>query len=370
MTRDQIQAAIDACAAAGGGVVTLPWGETTIPTGNPLIVNSECVRIEGSGWNQLAGAGNGTILTGTGTLIKFTGYAARGSQLRNIAFTQSLGAVPPDTGSWGPAVQDHAVVFENGACGIIENVHFPHCSQGIKLQTVGQMRVRNVRGWFLDNAIQSDDQQDVTHIDGVHAWPGWYYPAKKPVVLAQQARLTVLKLGRVDGLSARGIFGLNAKFGIHLLDMGAGIARGWHFDDVYFDFTNVGVYSQQAGGFGHINNYQFQGEDFSLAGSGAVIPYSAALILSSGGKVTIGKLVVDDSGWCPVQLDGAGNWAKFGFVEGNNWCVTNPAMPFFWINSATSSVVVLDGAAHILALGRDLVGGGGAVGYPALTYAT
>ena len=347
-TRAAIQTAIDALGAAGG-TVTLP--PAVINLDGPVIINPTTaaqgpITLQGSGWDETTGSGNGTQLTGTGNLILADGVDARGLTLRDFSVVQTLPTAPL-TGTYDPPAQVHAIQVMNLMGTVtLDNIHIPVCSQGILVQSTGRARISRISGHALDNLITLDGCTDAVRLSDVHHWP-WNRNDSVAVKAATLARCSVIRIGRVDGLMADRLFGLNCNaflhfFGSTLPSVGAlKFANLFTIGSAYADFSRHGVYVDPPaeggkGPSGHFNHLKFQGEDYTNPpGTGTALAWSRAVSLNGNAHITFARVHVDDCGSCPLWAVGAGNYLGVAELSAVNWGTDAPGLGFVYADAGS-----------------------------------
>ncbi|HVK18986.1 MAG TPA: glycosyl hydrolase family 28-related protein [Fimbriiglobus sp.] len=269
-----IQAAIDAAATHGGGVVWLPPGTYRLRAG--LRVTRQ-VQIVGAGWPTHWQPGQAN--PGTWLLVDAPGFAAvtlaaPGAVLRDVAFV--YGQPPPRPG-WEPGDFPPAIhVLASDV--LIENVHLFNPTNGIWVNNprgvVGRVTLDRIWGQPLVEGIRINNARDVVKVTNLHLWPFWSDVLAKEeaaVVRAFQYRLSVgVRCGRVDNPQFSNVF----VFGYH---------RGFHFEtstvpsqegstskflisSADLDYCTIGVEVSGEQTTGMLVNVNTQGHEGGVAG--------------------------------------------------------------------------------------------------------
>ena len=218
-----IQAAIDAMAASGGGV--LEFGPRTYRLASPVVISGVSVILQGAGFTEGPTVASGTWLTidATGfTPFTFTGVAARGSVVRDLAIRQTHAAAQAP--GWAPT--DYDFVFRIQDClGAVDfdNVFLCAVNRGIWCDNSGRLTIQRLRGQVFTTGIEMDRAYDVSRIEHVHFWP--FATANDDVVRWQQQNQDTLVFRRVDGLFMDDVFVLGARAAVRFA--GSAFGADW-----------------------------------------------------------------------------------------------------------------------------------------------
>ena len=168
-----IQAAVNDLKAKGGG--TLSFGPKVYRIASAVVLDGATVRLQGAGFTEGAGPGQGTWLriTSTGfTPFTFTGSNSRGAGIRDIAVQQTHGATLD--GSWAPTAYDHVFRVEDCLGGVdFDNVFLGNVNRGIYCRNSGRLDIRRLRGQVFTTGIEIDQCYDIPRIHNVHFWTFW-----------------------------------------------------------------------------------------------------------------------------------------------------------------------------------------------------
>ncbi|CAH0220359.1 glycoside hydrolase family 55 protein [Roseomonas sp. CECT 9278] len=299
-----IQAAIDALSAGAGGV--LEFGARAYRIGSPIVVNNAAIIFQGAGFTEGPSVASGTWLTinQTGfTPFTFTGTAARGSVVRDLAVRQTHTA--PIGPSWAPT--DYDFVFRVQDClGAVDfdNVFLCAINRGIWIDNSGRFNIQRLRGQVYTTGIEIDRGFDAGRIQHVHFWP--FASAADDVVRWQQANQDAIVLRRVDGIFMDDLFVFGARSGLRFTSSASGTARKFYIGSYYSDFTQYGAWIDGTNVVGQIANATTQSELFNSGG--AVYPGGSGIrIDGSNVRLQIGNFRADDSESNAIRINGTGN---------------------------------------------------------------
>jgi hypothetical protein len=299
-----IQAAIDALAANGGGV--LEFGPRAYRISSPIVVNSAAIIFQGAGFTEGPNVADGTWLTinQTGfTPFTFTGTAARGSIVRDLAVRQVHTA--PIGPSWAPT--DYDFVFRVQDClGAVDfdNVFLCAINRGIWIDNSGRFNIQRLRGQVYTTGIEVDRGFDAGRMQHVHFWP--FASAAVDVVRWQQANQDSIVLRRVDGIFMDDLFLFGARSGLRFSSSVSGSARKFYVGNYYSDFTRYGIWIDGTGVVGQIANITTQSELFDSGGA-AYVGGSGIRIDGNNTRLQIGNIRVDDAESNSIRVNGTGN---------------------------------------------------------------
>jgi hypothetical protein len=299
-----IQAAIDAMAASGGGV--LEFGPRTYRLASPVVVSGVSVILQGAGFTEGPTVASGTWLTidATGfTPFTFTGVAARGSVVRDLAIRQTHAAAQAP--GWAPT--DYDFVFRIQDClGAVDfdNVFLCAVNRGIWCDNSGRLTIQRLRGQVFTTGIEMDRAYDVSRIEHVHFWP--FATANDDVVRWQQQNQDTLVFRRVDGLFMDDVFVLGARAAVRFAASAFGATTKFYIGSLYADFAQLGILVDGDGVEGQIANATTQGELWNAAGQ--PLAGSAGLrVDGNGARIQVANLRVDDAESNAIRVNGANN---------------------------------------------------------------
>ncbi|WP_198373258.1 glycosyl hydrolase family 28-related protein [Roseomonas rosulenta] len=299
-----IQAAVDALAANGGGVLQV--GPRAYRIGTPVVVNSAAIVLQGAGFNEGPNAASGTWLTisQTGfTPFTFTGAATRGSVVRDLAVRQTHSAtVGP---AWTPTNYDFVFRIQDCLGGIdFDNVMLCGINRGIWIDNSGRFNIQRLRGQVYTTGIEIDRSYETGRIQHLHFWP-FAQPADD-VVRWQQANQDAVVLRRVDGIFMDDLFVFAARSGLRFTSSASGIAQKFYIGSYYSDFTQYGLWVDGNNVAGQIANITTQSELFN-AGGAAYAGGQGIRIDGNNARIQIGNLRVDDAESNAIRVNGTGN---------------------------------------------------------------
>lgn len=166
-----IQAAITALAAKNGGI--LYFDAKTYRLASAVVINNVAVRLQGQGFVEGPTPGNGTwfLIDATGfTPFTFTGAAARGGGIADIAFYQTHTAT--QNASWAPTNYDYVIRIQDCVGGVdLSNLYLCAINNGIYCDNSGRLDIHRLRGQVFTNGLTLDDAYDACRIRSVHFWP-------------------------------------------------------------------------------------------------------------------------------------------------------------------------------------------------------
>jgi len=314
-----IQAAINSLGTAGG-VVQL--GPRTYRLASAIVITNTSVRLQGAGFNEGGGPGNGTWLTvdQTGfTPITFTGVAARGSVLRDIAFRQSHTAT--QNASWAPTNYDYLIRVTDCLGGVdFDNVMLSGINRGIFVRNSGRTDFRRMRGQVFTTGIEIDESYDTGRIQNLHFWPFW--SANDHVVRWQQANGDALIFRRCDGVFVDQAFVLGYRSMFRFSSSAAGYTQKFSIGQAYADFVRHGVWVEAAGTDGQIDAMTVQCEIFNAGGA----PLAGSIgiyVNTSSSKLQIGTLRIDDAEDNPIRIEQHSNRLDIGSLRCVNFNLRN-----------------------------------------------
>jgi hypothetical protein len=298
-----IQAAINALGTAGGVV---QFGPRTYRIASAIVINSNSVRLQGAGFTEGGGPGQGTWMTVdlTGfTPFTFSGVSARGSVVRDIAFRQNHTAAL--NASWAPTNYDYLFRVTDCLGGIdFDNVMLSGINRGIFVRNSGRTDFRRIRGQVFTTGIEIDEGYDTSRILNLHLWPFW--SADNNVVRWQQANGDALVFRRCDGVFVDQAFALGYRSMFRFTSSAAGFTQKFSIGQAYADFVRHGIWIDAAGTDGQVDAMTVQCEIFNAGG--APLPGSIGIYVNTNAsRVQIGTLRIDDAEDNPIRIEGADN---------------------------------------------------------------
>jgi hypothetical protein len=285
-----IQAAINSLRGAGGGVVQ--FGPKTYRLASAVVVDGVAVRLEGAGFTEGPGPGDGTWLAvdQTGfTPITFTGVGARGSVMRDIAVVQAQN--PNFTVGWTPVNYDWFFRIQDCLGGVdFDNIFLCAVTRGFYCYNSGRTDFRRIRGQVFSCGIEVDEALDVPRMSNIHFWPFW--SADNNVMTYQQSVGDAIVFKRADGPFIDQAFVLGYRSMFRFSQSASGWTTKFYINSAYADFCRYGVLIDSYGVDGLIANLTTQGELW--AGGGPSLASSVGILISSDNcRLQIGNLRVD-----------------------------------------------------------------------------
>ena len=314
-----IQAAINAL-GAGGGVVQ--FGPRTYRIASAITINSASVRLQGAGFTEGGRPGEGTWLTvdQTGfTPFTFSGIAARGSVVRDMAFRQSHTAT--QNASWAPTNYDFLFRVTDCLGGVdFDNVMLSGINRGIFVRNSGRTDFRRIRGQVFTTGIEIDEGYDTSRILNLHFWP--FFSANNNVVRWQQANGDALVFRRCDGVFVDQAFVLGYRSMFRFTSSAAGYTQKFSIGQAYADFVRHGIWIEAAGTDGQIDAMTVQCEIFNAGGA----PLAGSIgiyVNTNSSRVQIGSLRIDDAEDNPIRVEGHSNRLDIGALRCVNFNLRN-----------------------------------------------
>ncbi len=299
-----IQAAINSLRGTGGGVVQ--FGPKVYRLASAVVVDGVAVRLQGVGFTEGPGPGDGTWLAvgETGfTPVTFTGTGARGSAVRDIAVTQAQNTT--FNASWTPVDYDWFFRITDCLGGVdFDNVFLCNITRGFYCYNSGRTDFRRIRGQVFTCGIEVDLALDVPRMHNIHFWPFWN--SDNNVVRWQQANGDALVFKRADGPFIDQAFILGYRSGLRFTAGATGYTTKFYVNSAYTDFCKYGVLIDASGVDGLIANLSTQGEIFN-GGGPAVAGSCGILMTASDGRVQIGNLRIDAVEDNAIRLMGSNN---------------------------------------------------------------
>ena len=298
------QAAIDDLKTKGGG--TLFLGPRVYRIASPVVLNGATVRLQGAGFTEGPGAGQGTWLkiNTTGfTPFTFTGVNSRGAGLRDIAVQQTHGAALVN--GWAPTAYDYVFRVEDCLGGVdFDNIFLCNVNKGIYSRNSGRLDIRRLRGQVLTTGLEVDQCYDIPRIHSVHFWTFWTTNAL--VMAWQQANGDAMIFRRSDGVFIDQAFALGYRSMVRFGSSDSGVTTKFYIGQAYADFVKYGLWVEASGTDGQVANFTSHNEIFNAGG--APLPGSAAIqVDGSNTRVQIGNLRVDAVEDSPIRVGGTGN---------------------------------------------------------------
>lgn len=314
-----IQAAINALGTAGGVV---QFGPRTYRLASAITISGSSVRLQGAGFTEGGGPGEGTWLTVdlTGfTPITFTGAAARGSAVRDIAVRQTHNAT--QNAAWAPTNYDYVFRVTDCLGGVdFDNVMLSGVNRGIYCRNSGRSDFRRIRGQVFTAGIEIDESYDTSRIQNLHFWP--YWSANDNVVRWQQANGDALIFRRCDGVFVDQSFVLGYRSMFRFTSSAAGYTQKFSIGQAYADFVKHGLLVEAAGTDGQIDAMTVQCEIFNAGG--APLPGSIGIhVNTSASLIQIGSLRIDDAEDNPIRIEQHSNRIEIGALRCVNYNLRN-----------------------------------------------
>ncbi|TCZ60948.1 glycosyl hydrolase family 28-related protein [Roseicella aquatilis] len=299
-----IQAAINDLKAKGGG--TLSFGPRVYRIASPITVSDATIRLQGAGFTEGPGPGQGTWLriTTTGfTPFTFTGVYTRGSAVRDIAIQQRHAAALD--ANWVPTDYDFVFRVQDCLGGVdFDNVFFCNVNRGIYASNSGRLDIRRLRGQLLRTGVEIDQCYDIPRIHNLHFWTFW--TSHDNVVRWSQAYADAMVFRRCDGVFIDQAFALGYRSMFRFGASASGITTKFYIGQAYTDFCQYGLLVEGNGTDGQIANLTHQGEIFNA--NGAPIPGGTGIFVNaSNTRIQAGNLRIDAVESSAISVTGSNN---------------------------------------------------------------
>jgi hypothetical protein len=270
-----LQNAINAAAAAGGGVVWIPAGLYKQTT---AVNHTSGVVIQGASWGYNMGvAGIGS--PGRGTWIHIPAsmqvvpltLPGTNSTVRDLAYFHDQPT--PSGATWSPTLYPFVieVTGEVGVAGggstsggqnnLIENVLLFNAYNGVRQlqahtsagEASGRLFINRLWGQIFNIGIEIDFAGDVVKIENVHFWPFWDREAS--VQTFTKAHVTGILSYRSDNPIFSNIFMFSCFYGFYFGSNNHGVTSLFQMTNVDLDDAMFGVFVHGPGGVtGQITN--------------------------------------------------------------------------------------------------------------------
>lgn len=314
-----IQAAINDLAGKGGG--TLFLGPRTYRLATAVTVAGTQVVLQGAGFTEAGGPGQGTWLSIDSpafTPFTFSGVAARGSAVRDIAVTQAHStAFAP---GWAPTAYPYVFRVEDCLGGVeFDNLLLAAVHRGIYCRNAGRLDIRRLRGQVFASGVEIDECLDVPRLHNIHFWPFW--SAADDVVRWAQANGDAMTFRRCDGVFVDQAFalGYRSMFRFSASAAGApparaGVTTKFYIGQAYTDFTKHGLWIDASGVDGQVANLTTHGEIFNAAGA-TVAGSTGIQVDASNTRIQVANLRVDAVEDNAIRINGSGNRIDIGALR-------------------------------------------------------
>lgn len=315
LTQDEVQAALNAAGAAGGGIVFAPAGEYLIGDSAETYPSTYCP--EGDSWYGLL-IPAGVVLVGEGRATHFKRAVANplmmfiapngdGTQVRNLRIDGNATTYPyvGDTfGSGGGiGVESTSVTFDRET--VVDTVWIEDTpGYGIGVEW-GNHRGCTLRNIFIDGT--GSDGIDIKRmnsgafdayaitLDNIHVTNF----GRTATDVATQAGVDIRGFVTATNIHVRGVWGDRASAGIRMHATGGGVIGG-HFASVsnfYVDRDSGGQPStygilNNGAEFGSFSNGSVRGCHYNLT---AVGPYALFSAVRSNQAILVGLSITDDA---------------------------------------------------------------------------
>ena len=299
-----IQAAVNDLAGKGGGV--LHFGPKVYRLASAITINSAAILFQGAGFTEGPAPGHGTWLKIDSTSFvpfTFTGVAARGSGIRDLAVTQSHTAT--QDANWAPTNYGYVFRVEDCFGGVgFDNLYLVAVNRGIYARNSGRLDIRRLRGQVFTCGVEIDECYDVPRLHNIHFWTFWTSNAN--VIRWQQANGDAMLFRRSDGVFIDQAFALGYRSMFRFASSAAGITSKFYIGQAYSDFSKYGVLIEGNKTDGQIANLTTHGETFDTPGT-AIAGSAGVQVSANNCRVQIGNLRIDAVEDTPVRVDGTGN---------------------------------------------------------------
>lgn len=250
----EIQAAIDAAYATGGGVVFLPPTTAGYLCAGRLTVR-EGVTLQGA-WqapNMGVDGRIGSLSTARGSELRTTANAGSSSDTlsfitlnRNATLKGLSVFYPNQTKTNPPVVYPPAVCFApSGAAfehhnAAIVDVLLVNPYIGVWCVNHERPYIHGLYGEPLNTGIRVDKCTDAPRLENIQFWPFWTIDGSAPIQAYRLANAVAFDLGRTDELLTLNLFAFGYYRGMYFRDMGNGTSYGAH-SNLNMDFCVFGI---------------------------------------------------------------------------------------------------------------------------------
>ena len=328
-----IQAAINALKGLGGGVVR--FGPRVYRLASGISIDGVAVRLEGAGFTEGPGPSDGTWLkvdTTGFTPVTFTGVAARGSVVRDIAVAEVHGNT--QNAAWTPTGYDWFFRIVDCFGGVdFDNVFLSSVNKGFFCYNSGRTDFRRIRGQVFTCGIEVDQALDVPRLQNIHFWPFW--SASDGVLRWQQANGDALVFKRADGPFIDQAFVLGYRSMFRFTAGAAGYTTKFYIGSGYADFCRYGVLIDASGVNGLIANFTSQGEYWN-AGGVPIVGSAGIFVSGSSAHVQIGNLRIDQVEDSAIRLGGVSNRLDIFALRAVAFNTRNNAAPAIQVDNAAT----------------------------------
>ncbi len=300
-----IQAAINALAAASGGI--LMFGPRRYRVATAITISGATIILQGAGFTEGPNADDGTwiLVDTTGfTPFTFTGLTARGSAVRDLAVRQSH--TNPLTTGWTPNNYDY--VFRVTDClGAVdfENVFLCAVNKGILCDNSGRLNIQRLRGQVFTTGVEIDRCLDIPRIQHVHFWT--FLSSDANMLRYQQTNLDGLLFRRCDGVFLDDVFALGARSTVRFSSSVYGVTTKFYIGKLYADFSRFGVWIDGDGTMGQIATMTTHAEDIATGGGAVQVDGNGLRVDASNVQLQIGAMRVDACQQNAVRVNGSAN---------------------------------------------------------------
>ena len=314
------------------------------------------VIIEGQGYSAVAAPGNGTTgtwitISGTSgyTPLTFTGTNARGSILRDLAFTQVQPT--PTGGSWTPSAYDFVVRAQDCLGEVtIDNVLMSGVTKGVYADNSGRLRIKALYGQFFQNAVTLGHSYDVSRIDHLHSWPYWSVDAR--VLTYTRQNLNTVTTKRVDGLFIGDLFSFAHLAAVYVTSDTTGTTgtmRRGYISNLYSDVSTYAIFVDASNADFQISNLTHQGNDPTAGGYSPISGGSGIVVTGSSNQIQVSNYYSEVTGSNSVVVQGAGNALAFSNFGASQYGTAGAGLPAINVTTnATFNSVTLANPARLL----------------------
>ncbi len=315
-----IQAAIDAAAMHGGGMVWFPPGLYRLGAG--LTVSNQVI-LTGTGWGPPYTPANGSTLYVTDTSFVPLTLKGRGATMRDMAMYHEQ---PPPAPGWAPRPYPPAIQISADDVRL-ENVFLQNPTVGVSMLGAGRVTISRLWGQPLQTGITIDNAQDVIKIDNIHFWPFW--DSDPPVMGYLKQNAVAIASYRNDNPHFSNIFALGYNAAFLFGASSHGITSKFRIVNADADICHAGILVPGSGTTGQIANFTCQGP-------------GTQGIFASGDHVTLQgfNLRVTDFDNNGIRAQGDGTMLALDNVWVENWDQSGKGFPGLEAASPTATIMV------------------------------
>lgn len=327
----EIQAAIDSIKSDRGGIVFFSPDKYRINSG--LTIDDAAVILQGSGWGETSADGSWIYIDNISIdPITFSGYAADGSQIRDLAFEHDQPTPGP---AWSPNNYNWLITIDG-----VDNIEINHVmmlnpTYGIKQigssNAAGRLHIDGLYGQPFKEGMRFERMMDVIRIENVHFWPFWNNDSNVYDYIYNN--LLGIVCERVDNPHFSNIFILQAYKSILFTSGTYGVTSKFHIANADLDGCVYGVFIDGDNTTGQIANLTIQGTTTTSANV-------LFKIDADNCDVQISNIWLYQTTVNGLRIDGTGNYVYLSNVWIDTWNTSSGG--YAAIEPATGNYVYIE----------------------------